>query len=107
MRDLSVVLDKPIIIEHKIQVKDKYKNKKDKWVEYCKAWSEVHDLGGKEFFASMGENNKLKTRFKINYRNDINTDMRINFNDHIYNITIPDNLDYSRKWLILIGEADV
>ncbi len=115
MSDLGVVLDKRITIEHKILVKDEqgnvvkdsYGNQKYEWVEYCRVWSEVRDLGGKEFFASMGETNKLKTKFKIHYRDDISTDMRIRFNDVVYNITTPDNLDYSKKWLLLIGEADV
>lgn len=96
-----------IIIEHKIQVEDKYKNKKDEWVSYCKPYSKVTDMGGKESYSAMGENNKLKTKFGIRYRNDLNTDMRIVFNNRIYNILFVDNLDYKKRWLILIGEADV
>ena len=58
-------------------------------------WAYYRHISGKEFFLAATNAVKVEVIFEINYRKDIDTNMRIKYNDEEYSITQID--DYEGK----------
>lgn len=100
-------LNKRISIISIQSVQDEYGFTTERETEICKCWAKVSNMSGTEIFKANNDYSKVRTRFLIRYRKDIelNTDMKIRFNDKLYNIIYVNNYNYSNKFIELIGEV--
>ena len=98
-------LNNRIIIQENKLIEDEVTGiETKKWITVCTPFAKVLDIGGAEFFSSANENTKIRTKFTIRYRDNIDEDMRILFINKCYNIVFVDNFDYNKQWLNLICE---
>lgn len=76
-------------------------------VEYCNCWAKVSNMSGTEVFRSGANYSKVMTRFLVRYRKDkiTTTDMKIRFNNKLYNITYVNNYNESNEFVEMIGEV--
>ena len=70
-------------------------------------WAYFRHITGDEFFASAASNAKVEVIFEINWRNDINSHMRIHYKDQDYNITQIDNSEGYKTDLKIYASAVV
>lgn len=59
----------------------------EQWVDYMPLWAKVTHLSGKDLIAAQASNSKIVARLKIRYREDIDTTMRVVYDNKIYSIT--------------------
>ena len=71
----------------------------ESWQDYKIVWSAVNNLFGREFYAAATVNAEKTIKFTIRYCNDIDTSMRILFQDKQYNITFIDDIKYSNAFM--------
>ncbi|MCL2311031.1 MAG: phage head closure protein [Firmicutes bacterium] len=81
--------DKKIKILKRKTVKDKDGFAKETWtpIHDGTLWAYFRWLSGKEFFAASAVQNTEECLFVINWRNDIDTDMKIEYGGKFYDIT--------------------
>lgn len=81
--------DKKIKIVKRQSIKDKDGFLQDVWIPIHNGalWAYFRWLSGKEFFASASVQHDEECLFIINWRNDIDTDMEIEYNGKFYDIT--------------------
>lgn len=64
-------------------------------------WAYYRQTSGKEFYAAAQVNSKEEAVFEINWRNDIDTTMRISFRGKQYEITRIDDFEGYKKNLTI------
>lgn len=69
--------------------------------EFCTIWAKTEYLKGREFWNAKAVNAETTIRFIVRYRADILPDMRIRFDNRIYNITAVMPLDNTRHWTMI------
>lgn len=107
MNRLSIVLDRKISIVKIEETKDDDGFDKDGETEICKLWAKVNNMSGTEVFKSGRDYSIAKTRFVVRYRKDIEfkEDMKIRFNNKLYNIIYVNNYNFSNEFVELITEV--
>lgn len=107
MKELGIVLNKRITILSNEQVQDDFGFNTEEEKEIFKCLAKVNNISGTEIFKAGADYSKVKTRFLIRYRKDIEftTDMKIKFNNKTYNIIYLNNYNYGNRFLELIGEV--
>lgn len=62
------------------------------WADVATVWAQVHDLAGREYFASQQVQTEVTTEITIRHRTGLNTKMRAKFGTRIFDIQsiIPD-----------------
>ncbi|SHH05935.1 phage head closure protein [Tepidibacter thalassicus] len=100
-------LNKRISIVEIQQMQDEYGFATEQETEVCKCWAKVSNMSGREVFKAGADYSKVKIRFLIRYRKDIklNTDMKIRFNNKLYNIVYINNYNFNNKFVELIAEV--
>jgi len=77
------------------------------WQDYKTIWASVSNLSGREYYQAAAIQAEKTVKFLIRHITDVDTDMRILFDDKQYNITSIDNIKYENKYLeIKALEAD-
>lgn len=79
-------LDKRITIEHEGGYWDDDGVWVEGWTEFATVWAAREPLTGREFFAAAFTHAEFSLRFRIRYRKDITTLMRIVCDGRIYEI---------------------
>lgn len=94
-----ITIQKPTITENDIgdSISD--------WVDYKTVWASVTNLFGKEYFAAMQIQAENTVKFTIRYCKDIDTTMRISFNNNFYDIKFIDNIKYGNTFMEIQGLA--
>lgn len=69
------------------------------WQEYRTVWASVSNLSGREYYQAAAVQEEKTIKFLIRYIEDIDTLMKILFNDKQYNITSIDNMKYKNKYI--------
>lgn len=77
------------------------------WADAFTVWAGVITSGGKEFYAAQKKNEETTAIFKIRYRSDISTKMRIKYANSIYEILPPINDVNARHIELLISAKEV
>jgi SPP1 family predicted phage head-tail adaptor len=73
------------------------------WMDYKTVWASVSNLHGREYFTAMQVQAENTVKFTIRYCKDINTSMKIVFNNQIYDIKFIDNIKYGNKFMEIQG----
>nr|DAH83226.1 MAG TPA: Putative head tail adaptor [Caudoviricetes sp.] len=56
------------------------------WTKLVDVWAKKEDLSGRELLAAHAAQSEITTRFRIRYRDDITSKMRVVMGEEIYNI---------------------
>jgi len=72
---------------------------RDAEAELATVWAAVSNLHGKEYFAAKAVQAESTVKFTIRYRSGITTNMKIRFQDRLFNIIDIDDIKYRKKYL--------
>lgn len=73
------------------------------WIEYKKAWAMIKTLKGSEYVNAGSERATITSRFVIHYTEGITAEMRIKYNNRIFDIIEPPiNDDEADKTLTIL-----
>ena len=75
-----------VILQRKEITEDELKQQTETWVDFAYVWAEVQPLSGREYFAAKQENAEVTTRITIRHLKDVKPDMRVLFNEKVYEI---------------------
>jgi SPP1 family predicted phage head-tail adaptor len=76
------------------------------WEEVDTIWSSIEPLSGREFWAQQQVQSEVTTRFRIRYRADILTGMRVVYNTAIYMIkSVIDPLEKHEELQLMCSEG--
>ena len=98
-------LNKKISIVKNEQGFDDYGEPEDTTVNVLTCWSSVKNKSGKEQFETITPYAKTVTSFLIRYTKlIIDTTMKVDFNNNIYNIVYVDNYNFSNEYIEITAE---
>ena len=69
------------------------------WVTFSTVWANIGNLFGKEYYAAAAVQEEKTVKFTVRYIKDLDTDMRILFDEKYYNITFINDINYAHKFL--------
>lgn len=98
-------------LRHKIEIQtfknteDEYGNEVKGYIQFKFAYAKIMNLHGQELYSAQSVNSKATVKFLIRYTKDLDTNMRIKFQDKFYNITYIDNVEYKNQWIFLHCEV--
>lgn len=75
------------------------------WLDLATVWCRVEPLKGEERVIAAAVRNPYSVTFHIRYRNGINTDMRIQYQDELFNIKRVTNYDERGRFLSIEAET--
>jgi len=88
-----------IIIQKRVLNVDESGFEYETWQDFKQVWAAVLNLTGREYFAAAAVQRENTVKFILRYIKDIDTNMRILFDDKIYNITFIDNIKIKNRYL--------
>ena len=92
-------LNKRIIFQEFTSIINDNGFNEDTWTDKNTVWASATNLSGREYFAAAAVQAENTVKFTIRYIEDISTDMRISFQNNIYNITFIDNIKYGNEFM--------
>lgn len=101
-------LDRLITIQSCTKSQDSFKQPIESWANLATnptAWAERRDLRGREYFQARQVNAEVTAVFRIRWRGDITTEMRIVEGATTYEIVSPPIEIGRRQWLDLMVKA--
>jgi SPP1 family predicted phage head-tail adaptor len=100
-------LDKRITIVTITAVTNENGFEEEQETEYCMCWSKVSNISGTEIFKSNADFSKVVTRFIVRFRKDkiFKSDMKIRWNNNLYNIVYANNYNESNDFVELVAEV--
>ncbi len=75
-----------VTIQKKHITTDVLKQQKETWADIATVWASVEPLSGREYFAARQTNTDVTVKVIMRYRPGVSTDMRIIFNDRVFEI---------------------
>lgn len=80
------------------------------WSDFATRWASIQRATGKEVFAAAQVNGRIPTVFRIRYLAGLSSAMRLVFDNKVYDIQPPVDVDGRREELIItaferVGEA--
>ncbi len=79
-------LDRRIVIEVNTPTRSTSGEEVDSWATFATVWAAVVPIRGKEFFDAAAVQSEIDTKFRIRWRDDLTTKMRISYDGNIYDI---------------------
>ncbi|WP_416729202.1 phage head closure protein [Fictibacillus sp. JL2B1089] len=96
-------LNKRITLQRKGFTRDAESNTKESWLDTETVWAAVEPLRGREYLAAAAASAESLVRFRIRYRKNVTADMRVKYNDRIFELNSPPiDPEESHKELILM-----
>jgi len=90
----KMLKDKKINILKRTTETDEYGYPLEEWITVAEnIWAYYRQISGSEFFAAATSNTKVEAIFEINWRNDIDTTMAIEYKGEKYGITRIDDYE--------------
>lgn len=71
----------------------------ESWCDVKEVWGSVANLQGKEYYQAASVQKENTVKFLIRYTSGINQEMRIKFNDCLYNIISINNFNYVNRYI--------
>ncbi len=79
-------LDRRIVIEQRTPTQDAAGQPIDSWAELATVWAEVVPVGGSEVFQAKQFGAETVKKFRIRWRGDVTTKMRVVYDSDNYDI---------------------
>lgn len=96
-----------ITIQDRAETTDEYGGPVYSWADYATVWAGVEPLSGRELIAAAAAQSTVTTRFRIRYRDDITSAMRILHNGKKYNIFAVIDINEDHKELVIMASSVV
>lgn len=101
---LSGRLNHKVVIEQRVETKNTLGEDITTWTEYKTTWAKVSPLSGKEYLSNNEFQSVITGRVSMRYLSGVTVDMRINWDNRIFNIKSIINTDERNRELILMVE---
>lgn len=82
-----------VTIQHKTTTYDDYNYETEAWTEYKKLWSKVTFLSVKDGLTAKAAGSETTARLKLRKRDDIDSSMRVLFDEQTFQIVSPPKPD--------------
>ena len=82
-----------VTIQHKTTVYDEYNYETEAWAEYKKLWGKISFLSVKDSISAKAAGSETTARLKLRKRDDIDSSMRVLFDDQTFQIVSPPKPD--------------
>lgn len=76
------------------------------WQEFAKPWAEAKSVSGRQFTAANAEQSEVTMTFKVRYRRDVRSGMRVTHNGQTFEVVAPLDSD-RRRFLLLMCKSVV
>ena len=100
-------------LRHRVEVleyaesRDQFNNSNGKaWATYKTLWGKLSGFSGKDLIAAKAAGSEVIARLKLRKREDITTEMRVQFKGKIYQITsrpMPDDLNGNTYMTLMLS----
>lgn len=91
-----------------IQEYTEYKNPEGiyikEWKDKATVWASIKNLHGGEFFQAQAVNSKATCKMRIRYIMELDTSMRIKYNEKLYNIVYLDDINERHEYIEVLCE---
>lgn len=94
-------LNKRITIQKLITITNKNGFEEETWQDYKTVWASADNLFGREYYAAQAVQAEKTVKFTIRYCKDLDTNMRILFDNKQYNIVFIDNIKYGNAFMAI------
>lgn len=91
-----------IAIEESIAGRDSFGAEISEWRQFIKVWADVSPVSGREFIAFKQINAEISTKVTIRYIAGVTTEMRVLFDNRIFEITSIINPEEKNVSLLLM-----
>jgi SPP1 family predicted phage head-tail adaptor len=91
-----------IVLQKVTMMRDEEGNAVETWSDFVTVWASVEPIRGREYFEAAAINTENDLRFVIRYRSGITSEMRVWYNDRIFDIQSVIDIDEAHKELELI-----
>ncbi len=82
-----------VTIQHKTTTYDEYNYETEAWTEYKKLWSKLEFLSVKDSINAKAAGSQTTARLKLRKRDDIDSSMRVLFDEQTFQIVSPPKPD--------------
>jgi len=79
-------LDRQIVIEKAVETQSATGAPIEVWSEFATVWAGRRDIRAREFFGAQAVQSKVTAVFRIYWRGDLTTDMRVNDGGALFDI---------------------
>ena len=104
---ISGRLNHKIVIEQRTETKNTLGEDITTWTTYKWTWAQVSPLSGKEYLSNNELQSSVTGRVSMRYLAGVTTDMRINWNDRMFDIISIINTEERNRELILMVEEQL
>lgn len=94
-----------ITIQNPVEVKDELGQAEITWQDTNIVWAMIKTTQGREYFAAAATKNENTTRFVIRYTNGVEPNMRILYQNRVYEIESVINDEEMNKTLTIIAKG--
>lgn len=91
-----------ITLQEQVIIKDELEQEIETWKEVYKVWAEIKPLSGKEYFKARQTKSDVRIQVTIRYRKEVHNQMRIEFDNQVYEIVSVVNVEHKNKYLQLL-----
>lgn len=77
----------------------------ENWTDLKTVWAKIQNLHGSEFFQAQQVNSKATCKFTIRYVKDLDTSMRIVYENKNYNILYVDDIRAEHTYIEMLAEV--
>jgi len=107
MNSLARELRHRVTVQEYTESRDQFNNSTGKaWVTYKTLWGKLSGFSGKDLIAAKAAGSEVIARLKLRKREDITTEMRVQFKGKIYQITsppMPDDVDGNTYMTLMLS----
>lgn len=97
-------LNKRITLQRFEKIKDSEGIVTEAWNDVATVWASAEPLRGREYFAAAAVNRENTVRFRIRYKPDVSSDMRIKYDGRFFDIQSVIDVNERHKELHLMAE---
>ena len=95
-------LDQRITVQAALTTEDALGQPVKTWATYKTVWAQAYPIRGREYFEAGGNNAEANVRFRLNWRSDITTEMRVLWRGVEHGIVDTIDVDGARRTLELM-----
>lgn len=98
-------LNRKIIIQKCVTHVDEEGYHKEVWEEVASPWAKIKNLHGSVFFNAQAVHSKASCTMTVRYRKELDTTMRILYNNKTYKILYVDDINEAHKYIEIMCEV--
>jgi len=107
MNSIASELRHRVTVQEFVESRDQFNNSTGKaWVMYKTLWGKLSSFSGKDLIAAKAAGTEVVARLKLRKREDITTQMRVQFKGKTYQITsppMPDDIDGNTYMTLMLS----